>query len=559
MQQEKALALLKSGKNVFLTGSAGTGKTHILNQYISYLKERKVAVAVTASTGIAATHMNGMTIHSWAGIGIKDSLSNRNLLSMRDKKYLREHLEKTNVLIIDEISMLHKNQLNLVNTVLQFFKENEKAFGGIQVVLCGDFFQLPPIGKQGERSSDKFAFMSEAWVKANFKIAYLSEQYRQNDGTLNKILNEIRACSITQESYKHLKSAEKNTFREDQEPTKLYTHNFDVDSINKAHLDQLKGKSKTYTAETKGNEKLLMTLSSSVLANEKLELKVGAKVMFVKNNNEKGYVNGTLGTVIGFNDENIPSVRLFNGKTVYAHQENWGIQDEKGKVLAHFSQIPLRLAWAITIHKCQGMTLDAAEIDLSKTFEKGQGYVGLSRLKRLEHLKLIGLNDMALEVDGLAYKADLRFQELSAEVEQSHSSKELEKEALKFLKNIGGLTNPEDIERNKKKIKDKKKSKKESTYDITLSYMKQQMSLKDIAKERGMTVGTICGHLIKVKAENPDFNFSMYKPKKSICDKVEIAYKMLPKGAPISTKKLYEDLGGKISYEDIKLALAFIV
>ena len=178
MQQEKALAILKSGKNAFLTGSAGTGKTYVLNQYIDYLKERKVKVAVTASTGIAATHMNGMTIHSWAGIGVKEFITQGNLTSMKSKKYLKDHLEKVKVLIIDEISMLHKNQINAVDVVLRYFKNNEEAFGGIQVVLCGDFFQLPPIGHQGETSKEKFAFMSEAWVKSNLAVCYLTEQYR---------------------------------------------------------------------------------------------------------------------------------------------------------------------------------------------------------------------------------------------------------------------------------------------------------------------------------------------------------------------------------------------
>ena len=146
MQQEKALAILKSGKNAFLTGSAGTGKTYVLNQYIAYLKDRKVTVAVTASTGIAATHMNGMTIHSWAGIGVKEFITQGNLVSMKSKKYLTKNFDKVKVLIIDEISMLHKNQLNAIDVVLRYFKDSQLAFGGVQIVLCGDFFQLPPIG-----------------------------------------------------------------------------------------------------------------------------------------------------------------------------------------------------------------------------------------------------------------------------------------------------------------------------------------------------------------------------------------------------------------------------
>ena len=164
MQQSKALAILKSGRNVFLTGSAGAGKTYVLNQYIQYLKQHGVPVAITASTGIAATHMNGQTIHSWAGIGIKDYVSDRYLASLRDKKYFRDKMDKVKVLIIDEISMLHRNQLDAVDYVLKFFKQNDEPFGGGQVIFSGDFFQLRPIGEEWEESKYKFCFMSVACV-----------------------------------------------------------------------------------------------------------------------------------------------------------------------------------------------------------------------------------------------------------------------------------------------------------------------------------------------------------------------------------------------------------
>lgn len=556
MQQEKALALLKSGKNVFLTGSAGTGKTYVLNQYISYLKERKVPVAITASTGIAATHMNGMTIHSWAGFGIKDRLSRASLVTMRAKKYLKKHLEESMILIIDEISMLHKKQLDMVDQVLCFFKEDDRAFGGIQVILCGDFFQLPPIGRYDEKSKDKFSFMSKAWLDANLQVCYLTEQYRQEgDNVLNVILNEIRAAEISHRSVELLKKAEENLLNQAEVPTKLFTHNADVDQLNIVELEKLSGRSKKFKASTKGNQKLIETLKKSVLAQEHLELKEEAKVMFVRNNPEQGYVNGTLGKVVDFDEEGYPIVKTIHGKKITVKQETWGIHDDFGKVLASLDQIPLRLAWAITVHKCQGMTLDAAMIDLSKTFEHGQGYVALSRLKNIENLQLSGFNEMALRVDGLAHKADIRFQELSNIVDSENDFNTLEVEAMAFMKECGGLTNPEEIKKQSKKIKEKK-GKKKSTYLVTLDYLRQKMPLEKIAEERGLSTGTIAGHLIRLRTDHPNEDLNFYRPDEKLIEKVAQAANKQKEGPP-SQKYIFEALNRKVSYEDIKLALAF--
>ncbi|MRI01844.1 AAA family ATPase [Kriegella sp. EG-1] len=557
MQQEKALALLKSGKNVFLTGSAGTGKTYVLNQYITYLKERKVPVAITASTGIAATHMNGMTIHSWAGFGIKDRLSRANLVTMRTKKYLKKHLEESMILIIDEISMLHKNQLDMVDQVLCFFKEDDCAFGGIQIIVCGDFFQLPPIGRNDERSKDKFAFMSKAWLDAKLNVCYLTEQYRQEgDNILNNILNEIRSANITHRSIEILKKAESNLLNQDEIPTKLFTHNADVDQLNLIELNKLTSSAKKFKAKTKGNQKLVETLKKSVLAQEHLELKIEAKVMFVRNNPEQGYVNGTLGKIIEFSNDGYPIVKTIQGKRITVRQETWGVHDDHGKVLASLDQIPLRLAWAITIHKCQGMTLDSAMIDLSKTFENGQGYVALSRLKNIANLQLSGFNEVALQVDGLALKADKRFKELSKIVDEENDLKTLETQAQLFIKNCGGLTDLDEIKKHTNKVKEKKQKKK-STYLITLDYLKKKMSLEDIAIERGLSVGTIAGHVIRLREDYPNEDLDFYRPDERILKEVASAVKKQQNGPP-SQKYVFETLNRKISYDDIKLAFAFI-
>lgn len=560
MNQEKALALLKSGKNIFLTGSAGTGKTYVLNQYIKYLKERRVPVSITASTGIAATHLEGTTIHAWSGIGIKNSLSSRNLQDLKKKKYLKKNINKSKVLIIDEISMLHKKQLDMVNEVLKFFKETPEAFGGLQVVLCGDFFQLPPVGDYTETNRDKFSFMSQSWLDANLTICYLTDQYRQTDNELNAILNEIRTGFISQKS-REILSANKVEL-DVEEPTKLYTHNVDVDRINTQHLKASKGKEENYKATIKGNLKLAETVKRSIMAPEKLELKIGSKVMFVKNNHEKGYLNGSLGNVIRYDSDGLPVVRLLNGYEITAEHEDWRIEDESGKMLVSFQQVPLRLAWAITVHKSQGMTLDAAEMDLSKTFEKGQGYVALSRVKSLAGLNLTGYNSIALEVDDLALKADKRFQVLSAEAERESKENELINKAIQFIKKSGGITNIDEIAENKKNLKKGNKTKKKSTYLITKQLIDEGYSLKEIAKERGLTIGTVSTHLIRISDIYPNTDLSRFKPDRKIIAKVKKARNEILKANSnentISLKPIFDKLNGKIGYGDIKLALVFI-
>lgn len=560
MNQEKALAILKSGKNIFLTGSAGTGKTYVLNQYVKYLKERKIPVSITASTGIAATHLEGTTIHAWSGIGIKSSLSNRNLQDLRKKKYLKKNIDKSKVLIIDEISMLHKKQLDMVNQVLQYFRETEEAFGGIQLVLCGDFFQLPPIGDYNEINRDKFSFMSQSWLDANLSICYLTDQYRQTDNTLHQILNEIRTGNISQNSKDILSS---NQVELDvEEPTKLYTHNVDVDRINIQHLNSIKGKKENYKATIKGNLKLAETVKRSIMAPEKLELKIGSKVMFVKNNHEKGYLNGSLGNVIRYDSDGLPVVRLLNGYEITAEHEDWRIEDESGKMLVSFQQVPLRLAWAITVHKSQGMTLDAAEMDLSKTFEKGQGYVALSRVKSLTGLNLTGYNNITLEVDELALKADKRFQELSIVADYKNEEKELEKKALQFIKKSGGISNLDEIAENKKNLKKGKKTKKKSTYLITKQLIDKGYNLYEIAKERELTMGTVSTHLIRISDLYPSTDISRFKPDKKIIAKVRKArntiLKANPKEKTISLKPIFAALNGELDYGEIKLALVYL-
>lgn len=429
MTQQEALNLLMMGKNIFLTGQAGSGKTYLLNLYVDFLKKNKVGVAITASTGIAATHLNGITIHSWSAIGIKNNLTPHDLSRIAANLNHRIRLESAKVLIIDEISMFHSYRLDMVNQVCKYVRQNTEPFGGLQVILCGDFFQLPPINESNSPEAG-FAFKADAWQELDLKICYLDEQHRQLDDSFLKVLNQIRSQEIDEYAFEKLSSRLNKDINSKIKikPTKLYTHNIDVDAINNFELEKINKPVHQYIMTTKGKKELVDILKKGCLAPEELLVKEDAVVIFIKNNPGKGYVNGTLGRIIGFNDDAYPIVETFSGKTIIASPIIWQMEEDE-RVVAEINQVPLRLAWAITVHKSQGMSLDAAEIDLSKSFAYGMGYVALSRVRSLEGIKLLGINPTALMVDNEIAKMDLVLKQLSRE--SSFALSQMEESELK--------------------------------------------------------------------------------------------------------------------------------
>lgn len=421
MTQTEALDLLKLGHNVFLTGPAGSGKTYLLNQYIAYLQSNNIAVGITASTGIAATHMGGTTIHSWAGIGISEEMTQKEIGELLKRQYLRSHFVKNKVLIIDEISMLHAKRLDLVDTLCKAFRGNNLPFGGLQVVMCGDFFQLPPVSKKDETVD--FVTQSEIWQNMQLQICYLDEQHRQEDRAFLRVLNDIRNSEVNEMTVEYLSERLDKETTGYVSPTRLFTHNADVDSINLKHLAELKGDTHEYLMDWRGSFGLTEMLRKSCLAPETLLLKKRARVMFIKNNYEVGYVNGTLGEVVDFVEGTTPLVRTFDGNEILVNRASWDVKEEAIEKAA-ITQLPLRLAWAITVHKSQGMSLDAAEIDLSRSFLPGMGYVALSRVRSLSGLKLMGMNQMALMVNPDVSAMDRSF------IMRSH-------EAVQYLHKLG--------------------------------------------------------------------------------------------------------------------------
>lgn len=404
--------MLKTGANVFLTGAAGSGKTYLLNEYIRFLKSQNIGVGITASTGIAATHMGGLTIHAWAGIGIARTASDIDIRMMAASRRVLKRFIRTDVLIIDEISMLDADRLNLVDRVARVARGSFEPFGGMQVVLCGDFFQLPPVARAGE-APPRFAYHASAWETTHIKICYLHEQYRQGDKAFVDLLNAIRSAAVDERIVARLR-ARRDAAMPRGRVAKLYSHNINVDAENTRELKRLPAKEKRYRMEARGIPAIVDALKRGCLAPEILTLKKGAAVMFVKNNFEKGYVNGTLGTVRDFDGEGWPVVTAYDGRTYLASPATWSVE-EGGRVLGEIAQIPLRLAWAITVHKSQGMTLDGAEIDLSDAFEKGMGYVALSRVRSLAGIRLLGFNEVALQVSGEVLARDREFQKRSEE------------------------------------------------------------------------------------------------------------------------------------------------
>jgi ATP-dependent DNA helicase PIF1 len=548
MTQGEALTILKTGANVFLTGEPGSGKTHTINSFIDWLHASGIEPSVTAATGIAATHVAGMTLHSWSGIGISESLSPADVDRIASKEHIARRIQKASVLIIEEISMLSASTFQMADAICREVRRTDKPFGGLTVVLVGDFFQLPPVSRNRDVL---FAYASPVWRDLNPLMCYLTEQYRQDDADFLSVLSAVRSGNVEELHYEELMRRHTSPAALPPDIPKLFSHNADVDRINAEELAKIQSPVKKFRMSAKGKDTLVEGLKRGCLSPETLELKQGAAVMFTKNSPQGRFVNGTLGIVTGFDAGGNPIVETKDGLTIATEPMEWQLE-EQGKVKASVSQIPLRLAYAMTVHKSQGMSMDAAIMDLSKAFEYGQGYVALSRVRRLSGVYLMGLNQRALEVHPEILEKDRDFRAASEAAREAFAAMpESDTIAMqkKFIKAMGGAWLDESALPAKKTGK--------STGGLpgrlaeTLQAARDGKSLKDVAKARALTVSTIVKHLEELaeigKLIRSDFAHLIPI---DIADEIHEA---LVANTGDRLSPVFHSLGGKHSFEAIRL------
>ncbi len=388
-QQKSVISSFEDGKNIFVTGGAGTGKSYLLN----YLKRNYPIsrLEITASTGIAALNVGGSTIHSWSGIGLANMPIEKIIENIFSPKAMRarRRIRQARALAIDEISMISSEVFTILDRVFKAVRENDLPMGGIQIILFGDFLQLPPVNRDSQNHN--FCFTSKVWHELKFESFVLEESFRQNDETFIRILNDLRFGEISKKGREILESRvraqdDNQTIR----PTILTTHNYKVEKINEEQLKKIPATEISFQAQYKGTAEKIEYLRRNCLAQDNLKLKIGAQVMMIKNTYQKdGIINGSLGIIRGFSPrKNFPIVEFSDNKIITVGPEDWLLErfndtNKQTVIDAEMQQIPLILAWAITIHKSQGLTLDKISCDLSDSFSAGQIYVALSRARSL--------------------------------------------------------------------------------------------------------------------------------------------------------------------------------
>lgn len=417
---KKIIRYIDKKENIFITGGAGTGKSYILNQLRFHYRNK---LNITSTTGISALNISGQTIHSWAGIGIADKPIEDIVKSIKKKPVLLKQILLAELLAIDEISMLDAFTFDYINEVLKAVRNNSSPFGGIQLVLLGDFFQLPPVGLNSNEKVD-FCFNSKSWKELNIQTVLLEKVMRQSDSDFIKALNNVREDKTDVEDLKiFFKCDYEPNFEPPRDILQIYSTNSQADAYNTRCYNEVESKPYTYISKDeyfiydKYGDCSCVDLNSkeaNILNNydisaidrfnedckapKNLELKVGCRVMLVKNQNIKsGLVNGSCGTVTNLTNNSI-TVLFDNGLETNIIPEKFEyIKENRPKIRR--TQYPLRLAYGITIHKSQGMTFDKLVVNFNRIFDYGQAYVALSRTRDISGLIIKGFDNNKIKAN----------------------------------------------------------------------------------------------------------------------------------------------------------------
>lgn len=403
-KQNEAFKAMNNGLNIFITGPGGSGKSHVINYFVNYYKENyeddENKLYVTSSTGLSSLLINGITINQYSGIGIGDKDVDYYIKRISKNKKSRERWKNTRILIIDEVSMISSELFEKLDIIGQRIRKSNKPFGGIQLILSGDFLQLPPV------KANEFCFESFSWDICVNKTFYFDKIIRQKNGEFQNVLNKIRVGNIDQEVVETLEKCRNRELKNDKGimPTLLFSRKDMVKTYNESKLQELINQGhKTveyesrYTFSSKIREEVkpdyIQLINSQYNVEDKIVLSKYSQVMLNVNGIDEDLANGSRGVIIDFTDDakQNPIVYFLNGKTVEIKPKDYKIEEAKDSVIK--KQIPLIPAWAITIHKAQGMSLEYIQTDIGNSiFEYGQAYVVLSRIRNLEGLSLIDID-----------------------------------------------------------------------------------------------------------------------------------------------------------------------
>ncbi|NUN06001.1 MAG: AAA family ATPase [Bdellovibrio sp.] len=391
-EQADALELLRSGENVFLTGGAGSGKSFLIRQFMKELDTKEMPIL--ASTGAAAVLLGGRTFHSFFGLGIMEGGPDATFQRASNDKRLMSRLRNAEGVIIDEISMIPGQALMIAEALAQRARESKLPWGGLRIITVGDFAQLPPVTQTGARD---WCFLNPVWEQSGFQNSVLSHNQRVSDNLFLDILSDVRHGLATERARDFLNEHVQD-HDEDHPGTRLFGRKLYAEKFNQKKLEELAEEEVTIDSIYFGSEKHIEILMKSAPVPVKLVLKLGCRVMFLQNDPQKRWVNGTRGYVTDISADKI-TIKKDNGREVQADKVSFALQDAEGNVMASVIQFPLTLAYATTIHKSQGATLDDLWCDLSALWEPGHAYVALSRLRSAQGLHLIGWSPRSIIVD----------------------------------------------------------------------------------------------------------------------------------------------------------------